>query len=213
LLLLNASLRGDDHDAVLDIKGQRFAWRLIAVLGNDTLKNPLDGGLHVGAAKINRDGGLLWLKPNFLQLGPVDQEINLGLVLEVIASLLQSWTRGERHRDRGGLNLVPCRNVDFRLAVAARAVIRLADAAVTQLLPVFWISHQCVGGARSGTRNIHALRNRGLKRLVLKTGEPVGAALLSLGKANIHLRGVQSVTKRECSGVVGIERQRAIKNL
>ena len=145
LLLLNAGLGGDDHNAVLHIKGERLARRLVTVLGDHPLKHSLDGRFHIGATKVNGDRGLLRLKSNFLQLRPVDQEVDLGLILEVVACLLKSWASSERHWDRGGLDLVPRRDIHLGLAVSARAVIRLANAAITQLLPIFWVGHQGIG--------------------------------------------------------------------
>ena len=145
LLLLNAGLGGDDHNAVLHIKGERLARRLVTVLGDHPLKHSLDGRFHIGATKVNGDRGLLRLKSNFLQLRPVDQEVDLGLILEVVACLLKRWAGGERHRNRGGLDLVPRWDIHLCLAVAARAVIRLANAAITQLLPIFWVGHQGIG--------------------------------------------------------------------
>ena len=144
LLLLNASLGGDDHNAVLHIKGERLARRLVTVLGDHALKHSLDGRLHIGATKVNGDRCLLRLKSNFLQLRPVDQEVDLGLILEVVACLLKGWAGSERHRDGGGLDLVPRWDIHLRLAVATRAVIRLANAAITELLPIFWVGHQGV---------------------------------------------------------------------
>ena len=145
MLLLNAGLGGDDHNAVLHIKGERLARRLVTVLGDHALKHSLDGRFHIGATKVNGDRGLLRLKSNFLQLRPVDQEVDLGLILEVVACLLKSWASSERHWDGGGLDLVPRRDIHLGLAVSARAVIRLANAAITQLLPIFWVGHQSVG--------------------------------------------------------------------
>ena len=145
LLLLNASLGGDDHNAVLHIKGERLARRLVTVLGDHALKHSLDGRLHIGATKVNGDRGLLRLKSNFLQLRPVDQEVDLGLILEVVACLLKGWASSERHRDGGGLDLVPRWDIHLGLAVATRAVIRLANTAIAELLPIFWVGHQCVG--------------------------------------------------------------------
>ena len=145
LLLLNAGLGGDDHNAVLHIKGERLARRLVTVLGDHALKHSLDGRLHIGATKVNGDRGLLRLKSNFLQLRPVDQEVDLGLILEVVACLLKRWAGSKRHRNRGGLDLVPRWDIHLCLAVAARAVIRLANAAITQLLPIFWVGHQGIG--------------------------------------------------------------------